>query len=147
MNLNHQAPRRALLAAALGGMASMLLAGRAAAQRMSGVNGGPHVLPMRKVEDEYRRLIPLWRAESERARMFSNPYEYWKGPNGKAIIALGPAIVPYLIAEVRKGDFFFNVPLALITKVDITNGEYTSEQVSSKLWLQWWDKAKESAQP
>jgi hypothetical protein len=63
--------------------------------------------------------------------MSSNTYDYWKGPHGKAIIALGPATIPFLIQALRRAEFLFNVPLALITKVDIANGEYASEQATS----------------
>jgi len=71
----------------------------------------------------------------------SNTFDYWKGPHDKAIIALGPGIIPYLIKQVKAGDFWFNVRLALITHVDIANGKYDSEQANSKLWVEWWESA------
>jgi hypothetical protein len=134
---------------ALGGLAGTIAAGRAAAGAgpTSDASGGPGELKMRNVEDEYRRLLPLWQEERKQFLHSSNTYDYWKGPHGKAIVALGPAIIPYLIQALRKGEFLFNVPLALVTKVDIANGEYNSEQTNSKLWLQWWDNAKDTAQP
>ena len=135
-------PARRAVLAALGGMVAMFADGGAAAGRTSGASPRPGKWEMRKVEDEYRRLIPLWRAERQRFLVSSNTYDDWKGPHGKAIVALGPAIIPLLIHELRKGDFLFNVPLALITKVDIANGEYVSEQANSALWLKWWDNAK-----
>lgn len=128
--------RRGALAM-LGGIAAILAGGRADAK-----SAGRDRPKMRAVEDEYRRLLSLWQTERRRFAMSSDTHDSWKGPHGKAIIALGPAIIPYLIQELRKGDFVFNVPLALITKVDITNGAYTSEQASSQLWLAWWDGAK-----
>jgi len=53
----------------------------------------------------------------------------WDGPHGKAIIALGPGIIPYLIQQLRKGDFVFIVPLKLITNVDISNGKILHYQI------------------
>jgi hypothetical protein len=134
--------RRGALAV-LAGMVGMIGAGRAAA----GASRGPGEPTMRTVDDEYRRLRPLWQAEREQFRSSSNTYDYWKGPHGRAIVALGPAVIPHLIRELRKGDFLFNVPLALIAKVDVANGEYKSEQANLELWLKWWDSAKDTAQP
>jgi hypothetical protein len=141
------ARRRAL--AVLAGLAGVIAAGRTAAGAGSpaGTGGGAGAPGLRTVEGEYRRLLALWQAERHQFRHSSKTYDYWKGPHGRAIVALGPAVIPHLIQELRKGDFFFNVPLALITKVDIANGDYKSEQANSELWLKWWDGAKESAQP
>ena len=94
-------------------------------------------------EAEYRRLRPLFEEERKQFAESSKTYNYWKGPHGKAIIALGPAIIPQLIQELRKGDFFFNVPLARITNADITNDTFGSEQDNAKLWLKWWDGGKD----
>ena len=100
---------------------------------------------MSKIEEEYRRLRPLFEEERKQFAESSNSHDYWKGPHGKAIIALGPAIIPYLIQELRKGDFFFNVPLARITNADITSNNLGSEQDNARLWLKWWDGGKERA--
>lgn len=93
-----------------------------------------------KIQQEYDRLLPLWQEERKQYSLSSNTYDYWKGQHGKAIIALGPAIIPQLMREVRKGDFFFNVPLAQITHINITDGNWISEQEASLLWLAWWDQ-------
>ncbi len=114
----------------------------------SAVAGRPRKPPdtksMRSVELEYRRLLALWQMERKQpaVAISSNTYGAWRGTSGKAIIALGPAIFPYLIQELRKGDFWFNVPLAQITRVDIGDGASLSEQDKAKLWLEWWDGAK-----
>jgi len=102
---------------------------------------------MRAVQAEYRRLLPLWQEERRQFAHSSNLHDHWSGPQGRAIIALGAAIAPQLIEELRKGDFFFNAPLARITGVDISDGAYTSEQVNSALWLRWWEEAKATARP
>ena len=91
------------------------------------------------IQKEYKRLLPLWQKEREQFSPSSNTADYWDGPHGKSIIALGPAIIPELIAELRKGDFFFNVPLARITKVKIATSVSMSEQEKSQLWLKWWE--------
>jgi hypothetical protein len=134
--------------AALGGIAGMAIVERAAAADAHVPKTSDHPLTMSDVEKEYRRLRPLWEKERERFSASSDTHDYWKGPRGKAIIALGPAIIPYLIQELRKGDFFFNVPLAIITNVEIDDGKLVySEQDDAKLWLKWWDSAREKAKP
>jgi hypothetical protein len=140
--------RRGALAV-LAGMVGMIAAGRtvAGAGSPAVTSRGAGELGLRTVDGEYRRLLPLWQAERREFRHSSNTYDYWKGPHGRAIVALGPAVIPHLIQELRKGEFFFNVPLALITKVDIADGDYKSEQANSELWLKWWDSAKDTAQP
>jgi hypothetical protein len=142
-------PARRGALAVLAGLAGMIAAGRtaAAAEPPAGTSRGPGVPGLRTVESEYRRLLPLWQAERQQFRHSSNTYDYWKGPHGRAIVALGPAVLPHMMQELRKGDFLFNVPLALITKVDIADGDYKSEQANSALWLKWWDSAKDNAQP
>src|SRR5262249_8884211 len=109
MDLNHasEVTRRTALTALSG------LAGLAAADAFSADDqprpSREHT--MQEIEDEYRRLLPLWQKERQQYELSSNTYDYWKGPHGKAIIALGPAIIPLLIQELRRGDFWFNVPL------------------------------------
>lgn len=95
---------------------------------------------LKQLQAEYSRLLPLWQQERQEFGSSSNTYDYWKGARGKAIIELGPAIIPLLIHELRKGDFFFNVPLALITKIDIASGKGLafSEQEKARLWIEWW---------
>lgn len=90
------------------------------------------------VDKDLRRLLPLWQEERKLFVLSSNTADSWQGPHGKAIVALGPAILPALIHELRRGDFFFNVPLALITRIDIANGKDLSEQDKAALWLEWW---------
>jgi hypothetical protein len=96
-----------------------------------------------EVEKEYLRLIALWQEERKQFSHSSDTHDYWRGAYGQAMIALGPAIIPYLIRELRKGDFFFNVPLEWITNIDVSNGDSDlSEQDIAKLWLKWWANTK-----
>ncbi len=132
--------RRSLLAS-LGGVAgaSTVIATKARADDDADSDARPRNLS--EVQREFERLLPLWQEERKQFANLSKTYGYWKGPYGKAIIALGPSIIPYLIRQVKEGDFFFNVPLALITKVEMTGG---SEQANSKMWLKWWEAAEDS---
>ena len=130
--------RRSLLTS-VGGIARITIARQAIAEAAESDNHPTKKLDTRK---EFERLLPLWEVEREQFIVSSNTGDYWKGPHGKGIIALGAAIIPLLIQKLRSGDFRFNVPLALITKVDITNGEYVSEQHTSKLWIKWWETGK-----
>lgn len=97
---------------------------------------------MSQVRREFERLLPLWQVEREQYNYSSCSRDYWQGPHGKAIIALGPAIIPYVIQELKAGDHFFNVPMEVITNVDIANGQYESEQTNAKLWVEWWEATK-----
>ena len=92
-----------------------------------------------EIENEYRRLLSLRQQERKQFYKSSDTHAYWQGPNGRRIIALVPAVIPYLILELRKGDFFFNVPLELITGIDVSNRRDMSEQEKSGLWLKWWN--------
>jgi hypothetical protein len=141
MNLNptSEITRRA----ALGAMAVLGATGLVAAGEKAPAETGRRPRKMTEVEAEYRRLRPLFEDERKQFAESSNTHDYWKGPHGKAIIALGPAVIPQLIQELRKGDFFFNVPLARITNADITNEKFGSEQDNARLWLTWWDGGKD----
>lgn len=140
MNSPHaiELTRRSLLAS-VGGIAGAALVHQAAADEKEVGDTEPRPHNISEVRKEFERLVPLWQEERKECILSSQTLDYWKGPHGKSIIALGPAIIPYLIQHVKTGDFWFNVPLAMLTKVDIANGEYVSEQAKSKLWVSWWE--------
>lgn len=115
------------------------MVGQAMPQKNEAADTHDRPRKMSEVQKEFERLLPLWQEERKQFGASSNTSDYWNGPHGKAIIALGPAVIPYLIQQVKSGDFWFNVPLALITKVDIANGKYKSVQANSRLWLEWWE--------
>jgi hypothetical protein len=143
MNEPHPAvvTRRSALAS-VGAIASLTALSCAGADDKKTPGAGPPTRKLSQLREEFERLLPLWKEERKKYELSSDTYDYWQGPNGKAIIALGPAIIPYLITQVRAGDFWFNVPLAIITKVDVANGNYVSEQANAKLWVEWWESAK-----
>ena len=95
---------------------------------------------MDQITKEYQRLLPLWQIEREDYKFSSNTSDYWEGPHGQAIIALGPAIIPFLIQQVKAGDFWFNVPLNIFigTQIESKPG-LVSEQTRSKLYSDWWE--------
>jgi hypothetical protein len=128
---------------ALGTMVGLVVTGSALAEQKPAADPVSRRWKMSEVESEFLRLRPLFEDERKQFTDSSDTHAYWKGPHGKAIIALGPAIIPQLIQELRKGDFFFNVPLAAITNVDIATENSASEQDNSKLWLKWWEGGKE----
>lgn len=57
------------------------------------------------VDKDLRRLLPLWQEERKQFVLSSNTADSWQGPHGKAIVALGPAILPALIHELRPRRF------------------------------------------
>jgi len=133
--------RRSALASC-GAIAGLTALCSACADKKKAPDADPPSRKLSQLREEFERLLPLWQEERKKYDLSSNTYDYWKGPHGKAIIALGPAIIPYLIQQVKAGDFWFNVPLALITNVDVANGKYVSEQANAKLWVEWWESAQ-----
>jgi len=138
--------RRAALAA-LGGAVGVMVGMEPGSAQALVAGARPATSHLRAVQAEYRRLIPLWQEERKSFAHSSNINDYWSGPHGRAIVALGAAVIPQLIHEVRKGDFFFNAPLAMITGIDVADGEPGSEQAKSALWLKWWDEAGAAGRP
>jgi hypothetical protein len=151
--------------AAMGGMAGAAAAGRTVAAAEPAPTALDRLATLADIEKAYRRLLPLWQKEREKFRLSSSTDDYWQGPNGKAIIALGPAIIPFLVRELRKGDYLFNVPLRQMTHValptddpGISERHHTgkmsgqefvhliSEQDQAKLWVKWWDSAQDGKQ-
>lgn len=130
--------RRAMLTRS-GGIAVVAAMTRAVAAEEESTDASPRFKKMTQVQAEFERLLPLWQEERKQFAYSSNTTDYWKGPHGRAIIALGPAIIPYLIRQLKAGDFFFNVPLAAITHVDIASDRFNSEQSNSKAWIEWWE--------
>ena len=88
---------------------------------------------------KYLKLRTEWEKERQQFSKYSDTRAYWKGPVGKEIISMGKAAIPFLIKELQDGDFFFNIPLEIITGISI-NG--SSEQDKVKGWLDWWQKNK-----
>jgi len=80
-----------------GGIATGLPARLAMATDKEPIESEPRRKTMSQVQKEYERLLPLWQEERKDYRLSSNTRDYWMGPNGKAIIALGPAIIPFVI--------------------------------------------------
>lgn len=118
-------------------MGSLLVGNRAVAVEPPGTAQDAQRRPLSEVRKEFERLVLLWEKERKEAGSASSIQASWAGPHGKAIIALGPAVVPFLIQRLKAGDFWFNVPLAQITQIDIVEGKAESEQATSKLWLAW----------
>lgn len=64
---------------------------------------------------------------------------YWTGPTGKAILAMGPRILPLIVKELRNGDFFFNHPMQVFAGFLLGGIDLDSEQARSRLWIKWYD--------
>lgn len=112
--------RRALLASTAGFALSQAAASADEAAKTRDAVDEQAPKKLSEIRKEYGRLLPLWQVEREQFNLSSNTDDYWQGPHGTAIIALGPAIIPQLIQELRKGDFFFNVPLERLVNAPIS---------------------------
>lgn len=95
---------------------------------------------------EYRELRKKWEGEARKASFSSDTHDYWTGPSGRSLVAMGRRALPLVILEIRAGDFFFNVAAAGIAgpTVDrVVRGEAPgSEQSVASRWAAWWEAVK-----
>lgn len=87
----------------------------------------------------FEKLRSEWQAEKERHKYSSRTDDYWQGKAGKEIIAMGKRALPFVMEEIKKGDFFFNIPAYKITGIKMKG---KSEQEKSKEWVKWWEENK-----
>ena len=94
-----------------------------------------------EAQNEFMGLKSKWVQEKAKASFSSRTSDYWKGPAGLRIMAMGKRALPFVMDEISKGDFFFNVPASKITNITIPSGiKRESEQELSKDWIEWWRK-------
>lgn len=76
-------------------------------------------------------------------RYSSRTKDYWQDPAGQQIIALGKKVLPFIMLEIERGDFFFNVAAREITGIAMQKeNEFASEQEYAIRWAAWWKKNK-----
>lgn len=94
---------------------------------------------------EFNELKSKWTKKKENAALSSRTSDYWKGSAGQEIIAMGKHALPFVMDEISKGDFFFNIPAQEITKIKTPSGfERESEQKLSQDWIEWWKENKDN---
>lgn len=109
------------------------------------------VLPMKqdqsqqdKFAKKYREAYGSWKRFIQRPeiRRSSRTEDYTNNQAYQNIVALGKRALPFLIADIEKGEFFLNDAMKRITKIDVTKvypkEKIVGEQDVSKLWVKWW---------
>jgi len=92
-----------------------------------------------EAEKEFNRLKKQWKAEQP--RWSSNTGDYWETPAGKKIISMEKKALPFIMEEICRGNFFFNVPAEKITNISFrSRNTIKSEQHYAKKWAEWWGK-------
>ena len=98
-----------------------------------------------EAQHEFMKLKSKWAREKAKATLSSRTTDYWKGAAGQSIIAMGKRALPFVMEEISRGDFFFNIPAWKITNITTPNGiKRESEQELSRDWIEWWRKNKDN---
>ncbi|HME00026.1 MAG TPA: hypothetical protein VKM93_22185 [Terriglobia bacterium] len=93
---------------------------------------------------KYREAHARWEKYIQRPeiQVSSRTSDYTNNPPYDDIVALGKGALPFLMADIAKGEFFLNDAARRITGIDVVKlfpGEpVIGEQDVSKLWLRWW---------
>ena len=83
-----------------------------------------------------------------RVQLSSSTWDYNNCEAFRNIVSGGKKYIPYIIREIRSGDFFLNQAMYEITRIDIkkyfgiSTPPFMGEQEISKLWLRWWEENK-----
>jgi len=98
-----------------------------------------------EAQREFMELKRKWEQEKENFWFSSRTTDYWKGPAGQNIIGMGKRALPFVMEEISRGDFLFNVPAQKITNISAPSGiERESEQKLSLDWIEWWKENKDN---
>lgn len=105
---------------------------------------------------------PVYTPKKEFYKLYSELLEYRKQPEVqlssmtltynnceafRKIVEKGRFFLPFIIEEIKKGDFFLNQAMREITGFNMRTTPETKvasgEQDISKLWTEWWEKNKD----
>ncbi|MBM3240489.1 hypothetical protein FJZ31_29755 [Candidatus Poribacteria bacterium] len=93
---------------------------------------------------KYREAYDSWKrfVQSPEIQESSRTEDYTDNQAYENIVALGKRALPFLIADIEKGEFFLNNAVKRITNIDVIklypDEKVTGEQDISKLWVRWW---------
>ena len=105
------------------------------------VNKTAEALNYEEAKRKFTDLRKHWEEEAQQHWYLSDTKAYWQWSAGQAIIAMGKEALPFVMEEVQKGNFFFNVPAARITGISMRKEEeiMVSEQDIARRWVKWWE--------
>ena len=99
-----------------------------------------------KVLKEYEQAFDSWKTYIQRPEIqaSSRTSDYIDNPPYRQIVALGKPALPFIMADIAKGEFFLNDAAKQITGIDVVklypHEQVLGEQDVSRLWLRWWKK-------
>jgi hypothetical protein len=99
-----------------------------------------------EIAQRYRAALEAWKkyVGDPRRQFSSNTADYTRNPAYDQIVSLGKAALPFLMADLERGEFMLNDAAHRITGIDVTKiypGEkMLSEQDLSKFWVRWWSE-------
>jgi len=88
---------------------------------------------------EFVKLKAQWEVEIKAVSFSSDTADRWTGPAAHAIVGMRKRALPFVMEEIKQGNFFFNIAAVAITGTDQGQGLW-SEQERSRKWVQWWDR-------
>jgi hypothetical protein len=102
--------------------------------------------PVTQMEQKYLAAIKDWKAYIAKPEVSesSRSDAYVKNEWFDRIVTLGPSAVPFLIRDIKQGEFFLCEAVERITGVNVRavypEERTTSLQDVSRIWLRWWDE-------
>jgi hypothetical protein len=96
------------------------------------------------IASAYREAYQAWKQYIAKPEIQSSSRtsDYTNNSAYERIVALDKAALPFLMADLEKGDFLLNKAVARITGIDVRklypDEKVVGEQDVSKLWLRWW---------
>ena len=95
----------------------------------------PPVKPTESVEERFRRLAAVWRAETA---YVSSSSELVAHPAFQEIVRIGPAAIPFLLRELANRTGHWHRVLRRITGVDpVLPADRGNIDKAREAWLQW----------
>jgi hypothetical protein len=67
--------------------------------------------------------------------------KYWMSASGKKIIAMGKRAIPFIMDELKSGNYWYSTALDYITGVRMSGT--TGDNLAGN-WLDWWDENKDN---
>jgi hypothetical protein len=104
----------------------------------------------RNLPQEYQKAIEAWRSYTQRPEIqeSSQTSAYTNNEAYAHIVSLGPDVLPFLIADLERGEFLLNDAVRRITGLDVRKlypqQKVVGEQDISKLWVRWWREKRGS---
>ncbi|MBF0483075.1 MAG: hypothetical protein HQL25_00050 [Candidatus Omnitrophica bacterium] len=123
----------------------LLLLGGFACVSNAFADGVKDNVDLKKQFDGYYSQLLEYRKDPK-IQLSSNPAVYNDCEAFRKIVETGKVFLPFIVEEIKKGDFFLNQAMEEITGIKSTSLKNTDEIIGeieiSKLWIEWWEQNK-----